>query len=196
MASGRTATAMLSPGRRDWLSCALALAQNGAPSPLATLIRRAYFDMLGLPPTPSEVADFVSDQSLGTPPGTLRDRMNDLSSGFVHDVLPLGGANNDRALARIRELLDQGRPVLTLVGWGSQYAADIFSPHDAAATAHWIVVRGYNSRSRTFLIVDNGHAVEWSYEHFASMFDYGQDAQFEALLALMNVEKGSIIYRR
>lgn len=140
--------------------------------------------------------NFVSDQSLGTPPGTLRDRMNDLSSGFVHDVLPLGGANNERALARIRELLDQGRPVLTLVGWGSQYAADIFSPHDAAATAHWIVVRGYNSRSRTFLIVDNGHAVEWSYEHFASMFDYGQDAQFEALLALMNVEKGSIIYRR
>lgn len=140
--------------------------------------------------------NFVSDQSLGTPPGTLRDRMNDLSSGFVHDVLPLGGANNDRALARIRELLDQGRPVITLVGWGSQYAADIISPHDAAATAHWIVVRGYNARARTFLIVDNGHAVEWSYEHFASMFDYGQDAQFEALLALMNVEKGSIIYRR
>jgi hypothetical protein len=140
--------------------------------------------------------NFVSDQSLGTPPGTLRDRMNDLSSGFVHDVLPLGGANNDRALARIRELLDQGRPVITLVGWGSQYAADIISPHDAAATAHWIVVRGYNSRNRTFLIVDNGHAVEWSYEHFASMFDYGQDAQFEALLAMMNVEKGSIIYRR
>tara|TARA_R100000149_G_scaffold64336_1_gene36229 strand:- start:471 stop:1196 length:726 start_codon:yes stop_codon:yes gene_type:complete len=141
--------------------------------------------------------NFVSDQSLGTPPGTLRDRMNDMASGFVHDVLPLGNArNNDRALARIRELLDQGRPVITLVGWGSQYAGDIVSPHDAISTAHWIVVRGYNSRSRTFLIVDNGHAVEWSYAHFASMFDYGQDAQLEALFALMNVEKGSIIYRR
>ncbi|MEN0653720.1 MULTISPECIES: CC_3452 family protein [Hyphobacterium] len=141
--------------------------------------------------------NFVSDQSLGTPPGTLRDRMNDLASGFVHDVLPLGNTRaNDAALARIRQLLDEGRPVLTLVAWGSQYAADIISPHDAAATAHWVVVRGYNARNRTFLIIDNGHPVEWSYEHFASMFDYGQDAQFEALFALMNVEKGSIIYRR
>lgn len=141
--------------------------------------------------------NFVSDQSLGTPPGTLRDRMNDLASGFVHDVLPLGNARaNDAALARIRQLLDEGRPVLTLVAWGAQYAADIISPHDAAATAHWIVVRGYNARNRTFLIIDNGTPVEWSYEHFASMFDYGQDAQFEALLAMMNVEKGSIIYRR
>lgn len=141
--------------------------------------------------------NLISDQSLGTPPGTLRDRMNDMASGFVHDVLPLGNdRNNDRALARIRELLDQGRPVITLVGWGSQYAGDIISPHDSAATAHWIVVRGYNARARTFLIVDNGHPVEWSYEHFESMFDYGQDAHFELALAAVNVQKGSIIYRR
>ena len=61
---------------------------------------------------------------------------------------------------------------------------------------HWIVVRGYNARARTFLIVDNGHPVEWSYEHFESMFDYGQDAHFELALAAVNVQKGSIIYRR
>lgn len=141
--------------------------------------------------------NLVSDQSLGTPPGTLRDRMNDLASGFVHDVLPLGNAR-DRAnsLQTIRTHLDQGRPVIALVGWGSQFAYDIFSPHDAAGALHWVVVRGYDDRAQTFHIVDNGHAVEWSYELFESMFDYGQDAQFELLMGIANVEKGSIIYRR
>ena len=141
--------------------------------------------------------NFVSDQSLGTPPGTLRDRMNDLAPGFVHDVLPLGNAsNNARALDTIRSHLDQGRPVITLISWGSQFANDIFSPHDAAAMSHWVVVNGYDDRSQTFHIVDNGHAVEWSYTLFESLFDYGQDLQYEAVLAAMNVEKGSIIYRR
>jgi len=141
--------------------------------------------------------NLVSDQSLGTPPGTLRDRLNDMAPGFVHDVLPLGNArNNGRALDTIRSHLDQGRPVLTLIGWGSQFARDIYSPHDGAAMSHWVVVRGYNARNQTFLIVDNGHAVEWSYTLFESLFDYGQDAQFEALLAAFNVPKGSIIYRR
>ncbi|MEE2566185.1 CC_3452 family protein [Hyphobacterium marinum] len=141
--------------------------------------------------------NFVSDQSLGTPPGTLRDRMNDLSSGFRHEVLPLGNArNNARALDTIRGHLDRGAPVIALISWGSQFARDIYSPHDAAATSHWVVVRGYNARNETFLIVDNGHPVEWSYTLFESLFDYGQDLQYEALLAAMNVEKGSIIVRR
>jgi hypothetical protein len=141
--------------------------------------------------------NFVSDQSLGTPPGTLRDRMNDLAPGFVHDVLPLGNArDNARALDTIRSHLDQGRPVMTLISWGSQFASDIFSPHDAAAMSHWVVVNGYDERAQTFHIVDNGHAVEWSYALFESLFDYGQDLQYEAVLAAMNVEKGSIIYRR
>lgn len=141
--------------------------------------------------------NFVSDQSLGTPPGTLRDRMNDLAPGFVHDVLPLGNArDNARAMDTIRSHLDQGRPVLALISWGSQFAVDIFSPHDAAAMSHWVVVNGYDERAQTFHIVDNGHAVEWSYTLFESLFDYGQDLQYEAVLAAMNVEKGSIIYRR
>lgn len=141
--------------------------------------------------------NFVSDQSLGTPPGTLRDRMNDLAPGFRHDVLPLGNArNNARALDTIRGHLDRGAPVIALISWGSQFARDIYSPHDAASMSHWVVVRGYNARDETFLIVDNGHPVEWSYALFESLFDYGQDLQYEALLAAMNVQKGSIIVRR
>ncbi len=41
-------------------------AANLTPSPIAdrrTLIRRAYFDMVGLPPTPKEVDDFIADRS-------------------------------------------------------------------------------------------------------------------------------------
>lgn len=40
--------------------------KNLTPSPYAdrrTLIRRAYFDLIGLPPTPEEVADFAADKS-------------------------------------------------------------------------------------------------------------------------------------
>lgn len=138
-----------------------------------------------------------ADQSNGTPPGTLRDRMNDLSSGFVHDVLPLGNPrDNDAALARIRQLLDQGRPVMVLVGWGGQFARDSWSPHDAIQTAHWVVVNGYDSRAETFHIIDNGHAKQWSYDLMAGMMDWGIDLQFEIGFAIANVEKGSIIYRR
>ncbi len=35
-----------------------------APADRVTLIRRAYFDMIGLPPTPREVADFLADKSV------------------------------------------------------------------------------------------------------------------------------------
>ena len=41
-------------------------AKEMRPAPLAekaTLVRRAYFDVIGLPPTPRQVADFVTDQS-------------------------------------------------------------------------------------------------------------------------------------
>ena len=33
------------------------------PAERATLLRRVYFDMIGLPPTPAEMADFVADKS-------------------------------------------------------------------------------------------------------------------------------------
>ncbi|MDA0205844.1 MAG: DUF1549 and DUF1553 domain-containing protein [Acidobacteria bacterium] len=58
---------------RDWIRTPIdaflleRMKQEGLrPAPeadRATLIRRAYFDMLGLPPTPAEVAAFVNDQS-------------------------------------------------------------------------------------------------------------------------------------
>lgn len=141
--------------------------------------------------------NLISDQSLGTPPGTLRDRMNDLAPGFVHETLGLGSrAHNSRALARLRELLDSGRPVIVLTGWSGLHAAGVHSTHSAAAMLHWVVVRGYDSRNGTFHIIDNGHAEEWSYDYLASLMDYGQDFHFEAALAALNIQKGSIIYRR
>src|SRR5262247_3520318 len=33
------------------------------PTDRATLIRRVYFDMIGLPPSPREVAEFIADKS-------------------------------------------------------------------------------------------------------------------------------------
>jgi hypothetical protein len=33
------------------------------PADRATLIRRAYFDMIGLPPSPNEVGEFIADKS-------------------------------------------------------------------------------------------------------------------------------------
>ncbi len=133
----------------------------------------------------------------GTPPGTLRDRMNEMASGFVHQALPLGDARKNRdALERLRTLLDQGKPVIVLVGWGSQLAADIWSPHDSINALHWVVVRGYNSRNRSFYVIDNGFPEEWSALYLESMMDYGIDGHFEIGLGIANVEKGSIIYRR
>jgi hypothetical protein len=140
--------------------------------------------------------NFVSDQSLGTPPGTLRDRLNDMKRGFVHEVLPLGGdVKNGAAYNRIVRLLDEGKPVIVMIGWGGQNVRDVVSPHDAAKTLHWIVVRGHDPRARTLHVLDNGHPVVWSRETFLSLFDYGQDAQFEALVSMMGVQKGSIIFR-
>ena len=34
-----------------------------SPADAATLVRRAYLDLAGLPPTPAEVSDFVNDKS-------------------------------------------------------------------------------------------------------------------------------------
>src|SRR5712691_3183812 len=33
------------------------------PADRATLLRRVYFDLIGLPPTPAEVADFLADKA-------------------------------------------------------------------------------------------------------------------------------------
>ncbi len=141
--------------------------------------------------------NLMTEMWWGTPPGTLRDRMNEMAPGFVHQALPLGNAtNNRRALNRLRYLLNQGKPVIVLVGWGSQLAADIWSPHDSINALHWVVVRGYDSRNRSFHVIDNGHAQEWSELYLESLMDYGIDLHFEIGLGVANVEKGSIIYRR
>jgi hypothetical protein len=65
--------AFTSPAEKAWVANPVdafilqRLKQEGLnPSPAAdraTLVRRLYFDMLGLPPTPREVSDFVSDKA-------------------------------------------------------------------------------------------------------------------------------------
>ena len=42
--------------------------QAAAPAGRRTLIRRLYFDLIGLPPSPAEVADFLADKSPGAYP--------------------------------------------------------------------------------------------------------------------------------
>lgn len=62
------------------------LEQNGlAPAPPAdrrTLIRRVYFDLIGLPPTPREVQDFVDDDS----PGAFAKRVDKLLASPAYGV--------------------------------------------------------------------------------------------------------------
>ena len=143
----------------------------------------------------------VSDQSNGTPPGTLRDRMNDVVGGFRHDVLPLGrGAERAAAITRIKQLIDDDKPVLALIGWGSNHLFNVQADHQdsdgASLMLHWVVIRGYDDASRRFSIVDNGNAKSWTYETFMSVFDYGINPFVEVGIAgFANTEKGSIIYR-
>jgi len=67
-----------------------------APAPQAekrTLIRRATFDLLGLPPTPEEIATFVADKS----PDAFAQFRPQLSAGLLARVhFPTGAYNRDQ----------------------------------------------------------------------------------------------------
>ena len=56
----------LAPQRRIHKLCCLAFpSRTPPPAPAAdkgTLIRRAFYDLIGLPPTPEEIRAFVEDQ--------------------------------------------------------------------------------------------------------------------------------------
>lgn len=140
-----------------------------------------------------------ADQSNGTPPGTLRDRMNDVVGGFRQDILPLGRqSERDSAIARIKTLLDEGKPVITLIGWGSNHLYEVFAQHQdsdgGSLLMHYIVIRGYDDSARTFSVLDNGNPEVWSYETFMSAFDYGINPFVEVGAAgFANTRKGSII---
>lgn len=142
-----------------------------------------------------------ADQSNGTPPGTLRDRMNDVVGGFRQEILPLGRRSlREDAVVRIKRLLDDGKPVIALVGWGSNHLYNVWAQHQdsdgGSLMLHYVVIRGYDENSKTFSIVDNGHARDWSYQTFLSVFDYGINPFMEVGAAgFANTKKGSIIYR-
>lgn len=127
--------------------------------------------------------------------------MNDVVSGFRHDVLPLGRrAERDGAITRIKGLLDEGEPVIALIGWGSNHLYDVYAQHQdsdgGSLVMHYVVIRGYDDNARTFSIVDNGHEKIWPFETFMSVFDYGINPFVEVGAAgFANTQKGSIIYQ-
>ncbi len=117
-----------------------------APADKARLIRRAYFDLVGLPPPPEAVAEFLGDASADAW-GNLIDRLLaspqygerwarhwlDVSRfaeshGFEHDT--------DRPSAYffrdfVIQALNQDLPYDTFIKW--QIAGDEFAPHDNLA---------------------------------------------------------------
>jgi Protein of unknown function (DUF1549)/Protein of unknown function (DUF1553)/Planctomycete cytochrome C len=116
------------------------------PAPRNVLIRRAYFDLLGLPPTPEEVDTFLNDKSPDAWPKLIDRILNsphygerwgrhwlDLarfaeSHGFEHD--------SDRPTAFhyrdfVIEALNRDLPYNTFVQW--QIAGDEYAPDDNLA---------------------------------------------------------------
>lgn len=118
------------------------------PADKRTLIRRAYFDLLGLPPTPEEIEAFVKDRSKDAWP-KLIDKLLDSprygerwarhwldvarfaeSSGFEHDF-DREGAFYYRDF--VIKALNSDMPYDQFVRW--QLAGDEFAPEDAWAMA-------------------------------------------------------------
>ncbi|MGE3808134.1 MAG: PSD1 and planctomycete cytochrome C domain-containing protein, partial [Gemmataceae bacterium] len=137
--------------------------QPNAHAERRTLIRRAYFDLLGLPPTPAEVEAFVKDDSPDAY-GKLIDRLLanphhgerwarhwlDLarfaeSHGFEHDT--------DRPSAYhyrdfVIQALNEDLPYDTFVKW--QLAGDEFAPdNNLALTATGFLAAGVHSTQIT-----------------------------------------------
>ena len=139
-----------------------------APADRRTLIRRATYDLTGLPPTPEEVDDFIADNS-ETAFAKVVDRLLESPQYGVKwgrhwlDVVryaDTAGENTDRPLPHawryrnwVIDAMNRDLPYDQFVGL--QLAGDILQTEDAATMHDGVVATGYLAIARRF-----GHDID------------------------------------
>jgi hypothetical protein len=157
---------------------------------------------------------------IGVPPGLLADALNEVSPGFkaVTWSYPQDGedAAANRAVrvnlkARLVAALRQGKPMIALLGRGTQTA--LFAVRDGVALydgvhapvrddarvdfLHYVVIRGYDPMTDVFSVVDNGIGVSWRADFLLNnmLFDRGPDFQILVNAAAPDVRPATVIYK-